>query len=203
MTPPTHSLLLGSSTDSSLLRQVRNHAPDAWNRLVEWAGPLVLYWCRKAELPPEDREEVFQDVFLAVAENIGRFRLDEPGSSFRGWILIITRNKIVDLVRRRINQPAAQGGSEAYQKFLALADEQLSASELANPEAKALQLRRALDLIRPEFAHHVWQAFWRTAVDGLSAPEVATELRMTSQAVRKAKSRILARLRDEFGGLLE
>lgn len=206
MLPPPPSGRSGSSTDSSLLHRVRAGDQDGWDRLVEWAGPLVYHWCRRAGLSPEDREDVFQDVFLKVARNIDRFDAHQRGASFRGWLLVITRHTLIDLARRRLEQPAARGGSEAYQRLLALTDEILdsrdSAASPAGPDSDPEPLRRALDLLRREFPERSWQAFWRTAVDGLSAPAAAAELGMSADAVRKAKSRILARLREEYDGLL-
>ena len=65
--------------------------------------------------------------------------------------------------------------------------------------AERLLLSRGLDLIRGEFEERTWQAFWRTAVEGRDAKEVALELRMSPGAVRVAKSRVLRRLREELG----
>jgi RNA polymerase sigma factor (sigma-70 family) len=192
-----------SSTDSSLIRKVQAQDQAAWGRLVEWSGPLVLHWCRGAGLSAEDREDVFQEVFLAVASAITRFQNAREGATFRGWLLTITRNKIIDLARRRMQLPQAAGGSDGYRRLLDLSDEQLSASNPTDRSSRRLLLRRALDMLRAEFAERVWQAFWRTAVDGVSAPDVAGELEMTAAAVRKAKSRVLARLREEFRGLLD
>ena len=62
---------------------------------------------------------------------------------------------------------------------------------------------RALELIRNEFQEHTWHAFWRTAVDGRPAKEVGEELSMRPGAVRVAKSRVLQRLRQEVGEVLE
>ena len=62
---------------------------------------------------------------------------------------------------------------------------------------------RALELLRGEFAAQTWQAFWRTAVDGQSAPAIAAELNMSPAAVRKAKSRVLHRLKEELGELAD
>ena len=53
------------------------------------------------------------------------------------------------------------------------------------------------------FEANTWGAFWRTAIDDIRATEVAEELGMTAVAVRKAKSRVLHKLKDEFGYLLE
>jgi RNA polymerase sigma-70 factor (ECF subfamily) len=44
--------------------------------------------------------------------------------------------------------------------------------------------------------------FARFVLDGLPADEVAAELGTTPNAVYIAKSRVLARLREEAGGLL-
>jgi RNA polymerase sigma-70 factor (ECF subfamily) len=81
---------------------------------------------------------------------------------------------------------------------------------LADPDADATRttsgthpvtamLRQTLERIRPEFEPRTWQAFWRTTVDDLSSSEVAAELAMTPGAIRKAKARILGRLRAELG----
>ena len=63
--------------------------------------------------------------------------------------------------------------------------------------------RTAIELIRSEIEPRSWQAFWRTAIDGQKASEVAIELGMSHAAVRKAKSRVLSRLRGELSNPLD
>ena len=48
-----------------------------------------------------------------------------------------------------------------------------------------------------------WRAFQRVALDGESATEVARELGVSVNAVFIAKSRVLARLREEVAGLVD
>jgi RNA polymerase sigma-70 factor (ECF subfamily) len=55
--------------------------------------------------------------------------------------------------------------------------------------------------VRPEFAHHTWQACIQTAVEGRRPAEVAAELEMTVGAVYVARSRVLKRLKSELEGL--
>ena len=62
---------------------------------------------------------------------------------------------------------------------------------------------RACELIRTDFKETTWKAFWRVVVDGVAAKDVAEELSMQPGAVRVAKSRVLQRLRQEMGELLE
>ena len=52
--------------------------------------------------------------------------------------------------------------------------------------------------IRVDFRPPNWQAFWKTTVDGLSPQRVAKDCGMSIAAVYTAKSRVLARLRDEL-----
>ena len=61
-------------------------------------------------------------------------------------------------------------------------------------------VERAMDAIRPEFRERTWKAFCLATLDGRSSTEVAEELGISAHAARKAKSRVLGRLRDELAG---
>ena len=51
--------------------------------------------------------------------------------------------------------------------------------------------------MRGHFQNRTWQAFWRTAVEGRSPREVAEALGLSVGAVYIAKSRVLARLKEQ------
>jgi len=57
--------------------------------------------------------------------------------------------------------------------------------------------------VRGEFEERTWTAFWQAAVEGQSPADIAEDLGMTPAAIRKAKSRVLHRLRQEVGDLIE
>jgi len=59
-----------------------------------------------------------------------------------------------------------------------------------------------LVLIEPEFTATTWQAFRRIAILEDRAPQVASELGLTVNAVLLAKFRVLKRLREEAAGLV-
>ncbi len=63
-------------------------------------------------------------------------------------------------------------------------------------------LERALEMIHNDFEQQTWQMFWRAAVDGQTAREIAAELGTTIDAVYQAKARVLRRLRQEMNELL-
>jgi RNA polymerase sigma-70 factor (ECF subfamily) len=220
----SHDGRSAGSTSTSLLIRVQSRDPEAWRRLVALYGPLVHSWCLRAGLQPDDLADVFQEVFTAVAGNIGSFSRNlgrqrgEPDSdqktaagdgrlcgSFRAWLYTITRNKLHDFYRRRAIQPQAAGGSTVH-RWLSQLPDALGLDEAGLDEPgphDAALARRALDLIQSDFEEKTWQAFLRVAIDGLSPREAGLELGMSAVAVRKAKSRVLRRLREEFGDLVD
>jgi RNA polymerase sigma-70 factor (ECF subfamily) len=193
-----------STTSRSLLERVKCDEPEAWDRLVSLYAPLVYQWCRAWGLREQDATDIIQEVFQAVAVHVGKFRKEREGDTFRGWLRTITRNKVHDYFRRRSREPEGVGGSEALAQLAQLpAPRPREASSFAEEHGERALVARALELIRREFTERTWQAFYRTAIDGRSAPEVAAELSMSAGAVRVAKSRVLQRLREELGDLIE
>lgn len=163
-------------------------------------APLVMQWCRATGLQQHDAADVFQDVFQSVAKNMGGFRRDRVGDTFRGWLRRVTQNKIIDHCRRREHEAPGVGGS-SFRERLAQWPEPDDADVASVATGEHSLLARALAAIRGEFTENTWQAFWRTAVDARSAADVGEELAMSPGAVRVAKARVLRRLREELGDI--
>jgi RNA polymerase sigma-70 factor (ECF subfamily) len=186
------------------LERVKANDQQAWQRLVDLYSPLVYHWCHRWQVRGADADDVVQEVFAAVAASIENFRRERAGKpgTFRAWLRGITRNKLRDFFRRRQTQPEGQGGSDAYRFF-----QELPEPELVDEEADAAAVsgvyHRALELIKAEFEERTWQAFYRSAVDGHATADIAADLGMSTAAVRKAKSRVLHRLKEEVGDLIE
>jgi RNA polymerase sigma-70 factor (ECF subfamily) len=190
------------ATSPSLLLRVQANQAGAWERLVDLYAPLVYHWCRRARLGPEDAADVFQEVFRAVALHIGGFRRDRAGDSFRAWLRTIARNKIHDHFRRLEHEPRAPGGTDAHLGLQAVPDPVLAEDDPSELDLVHRQLHRLLEEIRGEFEERTWQAFWQVQMEGRDTDAVGAALGMTPAAVRKAKFRVLRRLRLELGDLL-
>ncbi len=87
-------------TSSSLLRGAMAREPEAWERLVSLYSPLVHHWCRQSGISGHEVADVTQEVFAAVAANLGQFQSGQPGTTFRGWMRGITRHKLLDHAAR-------------------------------------------------------------------------------------------------------
>ena len=191
----------GQLTSLSLLARARANDQDAWARLTSLYRPLVAFWCRRARCPTEEVEDVTQEVFAAAAAGLATFRRDRPGDSFRGWLRGITRNQVLLYFRRNQGRPQPVGGSDALGQVQNLPDLLV---EPADEEAEVSVIyRRAVEQVRGEFEQRTWDIFWRTVVEGLSPAAVAEEMHTTPAAVRQAKSRVLRRLKQEMGEVLE
>ena len=98
--------------------------------------------------------------------------------------------------RRRAGRPQATGGTDAQRAFAQLPE--IFETESGPPQSAAEQhfVHRALRMIQSDFEPSTWRAFCRTSVDDQTAPDVAEELNISPGAVRQAKHRVLARLRE-------
>jgi RNA polymerase sigma-70 factor (ECF subfamily) len=189
-------------TSQTLLERLRGNEHDAWEAMVKLYTPLVYHWCRRGGVTGADAEDILQEVFQAAATSLGNFRRERPGDSFRGWLRGITKNMILMHFRRRGRQPVAAGGTDAFRKLNELADGTPDTDdEDPGAELDALH-RRALELVKSEFEQRTWQMFWLTAIEGRSPVDIGAAMGVSPTAVRMAKSRVLHRLKEEFGDLV-
>jgi RNA polymerase sigma-70 factor (ECF subfamily) len=196
-------LVAGGVTPLSLLERARAHDPEAWHRLVGLYHPLVLSWCARAGVNATDAEDVAQEVFTTAAGALERFRRDRVGDTFRGWLRSITRTQILLLFRRGHGRVHAEGGSDAWQNLQEVADPLPGPGEEEDSIEVNQLYQRALELVRVEFEQRTWRAFELTVIEDRTTADVAQELCMTVNNVRQAKSRVLRRLREEVGDVID
>ncbi len=186
-------------TSLSLLDRLRAQENAAWQRFASLYSPLVYAWCRRQGVMPQDAADILQEVFQAVHRKLPDFHPQGEQGSFRAWLWTITRNKLNDWFRRRAVKEQAVGGTAALMRLSDLPDREPLPERHGSADPKLLP---GLALVQAEFETRTWQAFWMSTVQQRPTAEVAIELEMTPGAVRKAKFRVLRRLRDELGELL-
>jgi RNA polymerase sigma-70 factor, ECF subfamily len=187
------------SASTSLMQRLKTHDEAAWQRVLDLYVPLVFSWCRRSGIPAQDSADVVQEVFRAVLRGIAEFRYSQPNDTFRGWLRIVTRNKIRDHFREKAQRPIAIGGTDAHQHFLEVAE--IQSSDSPNSVPLVGLTHRVLDFVRAEFEERTWKAFWLVVVDNRPSAEISRQLGMTVGAVRQAKYKVLRRLRQELGDM--
>lgn len=183
------------STPATLLERLRRERSAAdWERFVRLYTPLLFAWARRLGLQESDAADLVQDAFMQLVRVLPGFQYDQH-KSFRRWLRTILMNKWRDRPRRP-NAAPIDGQQLA-------ADFQNVPEELAEREYRQYLTGRALQLLQNEYPDSTWRAFWEYVVHDRPGADVARELGLTVNALYLTKSRVLSRLRQELGGMLE
>jgi RNA polymerase sigma-70 factor (ECF subfamily) len=193
-----------SETSASLLDRLRLH-PDAasWQRLVELYTPFIQAWLRRQAAPPQDIDDLVQEVLAVVVRRLPEFRREPRVGAFRCWLRTITVNCLRDYWRSRGARPVATGDSSFLEALNQLEDPASGLSRQWDEEHDRHVVERLMRLIEPQFERKTWRAFQRLAIDRIPPDEVAAELGISVNAVFIAKSRVLSRFRQEAAELID
>ena len=192
------------TTRYSLLLRIqdpRNHA--AWVEFLTLYEPLVYRLARGKGLQDADARDLCQEVFRAVAKAAHRWQPDPARGSFRGWLMKIARNVLLNFLRheRRHGWLDAEAAAVTADSDLVDASDEHTAAIETEYRRRLFQV--AAEAIEGEFTRATWLAFWQTAVLSRPVDEVGAELGISPGAVYIARSRVLARLRTKVEELEE
>ena len=127
-----------TETEVSLIKGLQKQNRSAQQQMLDRYGRDVFAQIARLITAIEDAEEVYQDVFVKVFKNIGRF--DAEKSSLRTWVSRIAYNETISFLRKK---PTAMisyedHGIDAY----ALTDAEVEET-FGQPNAETVQLIRA------------------------------------------------------------
>jgi RNA polymerase sigma factor (sigma-70 family) len=89
-------------TRRSLVSRLRQ-----WDDQESWQDFFSTYWkliygvAIKSGLTDEEAEDVVQETVLSVAKKMDTFKYDPAVCSFKGWLMHVTRLRIIDQFRKR------------------------------------------------------------------------------------------------------
>ncbi len=192
-------------TRASLLVRIRDgRDQEAWQQFVQLYAPVVYGFGRRRGLQDADAADVMQDVLRSVAAAAARLEYDPARGSFRGWLYTVARNKIfnfLDANRHKVGR--GTGDSGARQRLEAVAGPEWELAQAWDEEYERNLAALAMKRVQGEVQPATWQAFWQTAVEGKSARDAGVALGLSAGAVYVARSRVLARLKEEVQRLSE
>jgi RNA polymerase sigma-70 factor (ECF subfamily) len=193
-----------NTTSLGLLDRLRHAKPDAaeWRRLQEVYLPLIRHWLSHLPGLHDEIDDLTQEVLVVLFRELPAFERRRHGS-FRAWLRQITVNRMWTFCKTRRKQPFARGGSEVEELLTQLEDPSSDLSRQWERDHDKHVFQKLLVLVQPDFTSATWQAFSRFALDGQAAAQVAKELGMSESAVVQAKARVLKRLREEAGDLID
>jgi RNA polymerase sigma factor (sigma-70 family) len=172
------------ATDAQLVSRCRSGDQAAWNELVERFSRYVFAICVQAfRLPPEDAEDVFQEVFARVYQHLDRLRSDD---SIRPWIAQLTRRLCID----RLRSSGREGPAELDDLDPGGVDEALAGLE------DALTVRASLDAVGDPCRDILDRFFCRDE----SYKAIGNALGLPAGTIASRISRCLGKVRAELEG---
>lgn len=180
-----HSLILRLPTQSDV---------KAWREFVEIYEPLLLRFALRHGLQDADAREVAQNVFISVAKSVEKWQPDRGRGRFRDWLFKIAKNHLINYLVGTKRKRGA-GTTDQIQLLNMIPGRTHEAEQLLTDYRREM-FRLAAALAKQSFQPVTWEAFWRTAVMGLSVDEVLGDLGISRTAVYIARSRVTARLKE-------
>jgi RNA polymerase sigma factor (sigma-70 family) len=172
------------ATDAQLVSRCRSGDQAAWNELVERFSRYVFAICVQAfRLPPEDAEDVFQEVFARVYQHLDRLRSDD---SIRPWIAQLTRRLCID----RLRSSGREGPAELDDLDPGGVDEALAGLD------DALTVRASLDAVGDPCRDILDRFFSRDE----SYKAIGEALGLPAGTIASRISRCLGKVRAELEG---
>ena len=187
------------TTSETLLRELAANPAspraEAFARLYEPVLRRYVAASRIGHEPiqPSDRDDLVQEVFLAVRSALPGFRYVPGRSSFRAYLRRAVRNAVLRLQRRPAPVPPS------------LADARPAAPSAAGDESETLLRIWTLALERVlrsgRFSPNTQAVFRRVALEGEAPADVGREFKLKPNAVYQIRNRILRAVREELDRL--
>jgi RNA polymerase sigma-70 factor (ECF subfamily) len=195
-------------TRASLLERLKDLGDQgSWNEFFQTYRELIYSVARRAGLNETESDEVVQTTVIAVARKMPGFRYDPAVDSFKGWLLTVTRWRILDQLQKR-----QQMASQTLPKPASANDEGTrtgtvervpdpAGSDLAaiwDEEWEKNLLQTALTRIKRQVHPQHYEIYHLHVILGQPVREVAHALDVNAGQVYLAKHRVGSLLKNEI-----
>ena len=177
--------------DDEVVVRARKGDREALGAVLVSVAPAIHRFGRRMCRNVHDAEDVLQDTLMNVATHLGDF---EGRSSLSSWVFALTRSACARKRRGLKNRPSASNADLEEQADLAPSPEARAAhQELASA------LSHALDGLSDDYR----EAILLRDIEGLSAPEAASSIGISVDALKSRLHRAREALRAALRPLLE
>jgi RNA polymerase sigma-70 factor (ECF subfamily) len=182
---------VSGTDDKSLVDRCRQGQEEAWRELVDRFGQKVYSIAYHFTLKREDAEELAQEIFLKVFENLHRYDGSFP---LVAWLVSLSRNLCIDRYRRFKREKSFRHVSdEAVLPMLPSGDD---------PSAEALKKERTKLLFwaLSEIPEDLAEILVLRDLDGLAYEEIGAALALPDGTVKsrlfRARAEVAKKVRE-------
>jgi len=194
-------------TRRSLISRLRN-----WDDQESWREFFTTYWkliysvAIKSGLSDQEAEDVVQETVLSVAKKMDTFKYDPAVCSFKGWLMHVTRLRIIDQLRKRQRgiQPknARQTQTSRTATVERIADPaSLKLDSIWDEEWQKNLIDAAMDRVKRRVNPEHYQIFYMNTVKKVAVRKVAEMFSTNVPQVYLIKHRVAALIKKEVRSL--
>ncbi len=200
---------MATTTPNSFIAQLRDEAPDAWERWNRCYRPWLLDWTTQhLHFQPFDAEEIVQQV---MADLLLEFRKQRAGvravfehngrtGAFRNWLRTLTHHRALAFAR---SQRLRQSVPNAEERLAQLNDPHSGLSDLWNQQHEQQVIHQAWEVVQHEFKDKVWRPVGEILFKARRASEVAAEFAIPLRTLFSHSRAIKDRLRELLEGMID
>jgi RNA polymerase sigma-70 factor (ECF subfamily) len=181
-------------TDIELLKRVSNSDSKALEILYNRYSPLLYTIIKKIVTDEETAQQALAEVFVIVWRKIDRFDCN-TGNPYT-WLVTLTRNKAVDIIRRRRSDSDFREYDDKYENDFIIPSISNNAEALDLKEAlnKRINFEEALNKLTDAQQYVIYLAYYQ----GFTEKEIAAKLNIPEQTVKSKIKFALINLRDNL-----
>lgn len=194
-------------TRASLIKRLKD-----WDDQSSWQEFFDIYWkliygvARKAGLTDDEAQEVVQETLVSVSKHMPNFDYDPEIGSFKGWLLTMTRWRIIGQFRKRNpareHQPPPdedEGRTRMIDKVPDPAGDVLD--EIWEREWQTNLLEAATANVKRAIDPQKYQMFDLYVNKGCTPEEVASQFGVSANLVYVTKHRVTGAIKTEVARL--
>jgi RNA polymerase sigma-70 factor (ECF subfamily) len=184
-------------TNISLIKSVRDPADtESWRKFHDFYAPLLRRYLKRLGLEENSANDVYQDVFVRLLENLPTFELDKQRGRFRSYLWKLTYSALVDRARRV--KVRAQAEEQWVRRFREESDsESRRVQDELNEINRQQILKRVLPRVRSTTSHTAWRCFEERLIKDRPGAEIAAEMAISTDAVYVYASRVMKAVRRQ------
>ena len=182
---------MNGTDEKALVARCRQGEDEAWRELVDLFGQKIYSVAYHFTLKREDAEELAQEIFLKIFENLHRYDGSFP---LTAWIVSLSRNLCIDRYRRRKREKSFRFVTDdAVAPMLRSKDD---------PAADALKKERTKILFSAlaEIPEDLAEILVLRDLDGLAYEEIGLALELPDGTVKsrlfRARTEVARKIRE-------
>ncbi len=195
-------------TRATLVERLRNlDDQDSWQEFFDTYWKLLYCAGIKAGLSDEEAEEVVQETVIGVARNMEHFRYEPQTCSFKGWLMVIARRRIIDRLRKRQTRPQhleplpSDTSTSNAGPQLADAAAEAAFAAIWDSEWEKNLVDAAMERVKRAIKPEHYQIFYLGSVKNLPARQIAELMHVSAAKVYVVRHRVARRVRNEVQAL--